>query len=165
MNLPRRKPLIACASATLLSGRHRANSNSQAIAPKSYKLSTLSAPLGIQASNLPARASNYSPESPNLGFPPNRSETPRIVTSPWLARSKSVHALCSPVSVSLDSPNAPQPIQLSKATLDHREHPCSSLVRAVSVDRVIQSSNRAIDQGEMVIKGSIRCQPHGSTGS
>ena len=148
-----------------LFGRHRVISNSRATGLEPYKLSVPSAPLCIQASNAPARVSDCSPESSNLGFPPNRSETSRIVTSPWLARSMFVHALCSPVSVSLDSPNAPQPIQLSKATLDHREHPCSSLVRAVSVDRVIQSSNRAIDQGEMVIKGSIRCQPHGSTGS
>jgi hypothetical protein len=97
----------------LLPDRHRACSNSRATAQGPYKLSTPSAPLGIQASNPPARASNYSPESPNLGFPPNRSETPHIVTSSWLARSRSVHALCSSVSVSLDSPDAPRPIQLS----------------------------------------------------
>jgi hypothetical protein len=93
-----------------LSDRHRASSNSRATAQGPYKLSTPSAPLGIQASNPPARASNYSPESPNLGFPPNQSETPRIVTSPWLARSRSVHALCTPISVSLDSADAPRPI-------------------------------------------------------
>jgi hypothetical protein len=92
----------------LLSDRHRASSNSRATAQGPYKLSTPSALLGIQASNPPTRASNYSPESPNSGFPPNRSETPRIVTSPRLARSRSVHALFSPVSVSLDPPDAPR---------------------------------------------------------
>jgi hypothetical protein len=96
-----------------LSDRHRASSNSRATAQGPHKLSTSSAPLGIQASNPPARASNYSPKSPNLGFPPNRSETPRIVTSLWLARSRSDHALYSPISVSLDFPDAPRPIQLS----------------------------------------------------
>jgi hypothetical protein len=94
----------------LLSDRHRASSNSRATAQGPYKLRTPSAPLSIQASNPPTCASNYSPESPNLGFPPNWSETPHIVTSSWLARSRSVHALCSPVSVSLDSPDAPRPI-------------------------------------------------------
>jgi hypothetical protein len=72
-----------------------------------------SVPQGSQASNPPARASNYSPDSPNLEFPPNWSETPREVTSLWLARFRSVHALCSPVLVPLCSPDAPQPVQLS----------------------------------------------------
>jgi hypothetical protein len=86
---------------------------SPAAAHGSYKLSTPLAPLGIQAPNTPTRVSNRSPKNLNLGFPPNRSKTPREVTSSWLARFKSVHALCSPVSVPLCSTNAPRPIQLS----------------------------------------------------
>jgi hypothetical protein len=106
-------PLIACARAPPSLQPPRVSFKLAATAQGPYKLSTPLAPLGIQASNPPARASNYSPDSPNLGFPPNRSETPRIVTSPWLSRSRSVHALCSSVSVSLGSPDAPRPIQLS----------------------------------------------------
>jgi hypothetical protein len=97
----------------LLSDRHHDISNSRTTARGAYKLSMLSVPQGSRVSNPPARASNYSPESPNLGFPPNRSKTPRTVTLLWLARFRSVHALCSPTSVHLCSPNAPRPIQLS----------------------------------------------------
>jgi hypothetical protein len=121
----------------LLSGHRASFPELVATAYGSYKLSLPLVPQGSPTSNPPARASNYSPESPNLGFPPNRSETPRIVTSPWLARSRSVHALCSPVSVPICPPDAPRPIQLSQTTLDLWEHFCSSVVRVVSVDRVI----------------------------
>jgi hypothetical protein len=72
-----------------------------------------SIPQGSPASNPPARASNYSPESPNFRFPPNRSETPRKVTLPWLARFRSIHALSSPVLVPLCSIDDPRPVQLS----------------------------------------------------
>jgi hypothetical protein len=134
-----------------LSGRRASFPELVATAHGSYKLSLPSVPQGSPASNTPSRASNYSPESPNLGFPPNRSETPRIVTSPWLARSRSVHALCSPVSAPICPPNAPRPIQLSQTTLDLWEHFCSSIVRAVFADRVIYSPIPAIKWGEMVV--------------
>jgi hypothetical protein len=97
----------------LLSDRHHASLNSLATIQEPYKLSTPSAPLGILASNPPARASNYSPEPTNCSFPPNRVSATVKRSSPCLARSRSVHALCSPVLVSLDSPDAPRPIQLS----------------------------------------------------
>jgi hypothetical protein len=61
-----------------LSGRQHANPNSRATAPRSYKLSVPSALLGSQASNTPTCASDRPPELPNLGFPPNRSKTPRV---------------------------------------------------------------------------------------
>jgi hypothetical protein len=76
-----------------LSGRHRANSKSQATTPESYKLSTHSAPPCSQALNAPTRASDYPIKSPNLGFPPNRSRTPREVTSSWPTCFRSVHVL------------------------------------------------------------------------
>jgi hypothetical protein len=97
----------------LLSDRHRASSNSPVIAQEPYKLSTPSAPLGIPASNPPARASNYSPESTNCSFPPNRVSSTVKGASPWLARFRFDHTLCSPVSTSLGSPDAPRPIWLS----------------------------------------------------
>jgi hypothetical protein len=85
----------------LLSGRRASFPELVTTAHGSYKLSTPSTLLGIQAPSTPTRVPNHSPESPNLGFPPNRSETPQEVTSLWLARTESVHALCSPVSVPL----------------------------------------------------------------
>jgi hypothetical protein len=97
----------------LLSGRHRASSNSPATAQEPYKLSTPSAPLGIPASNPPARASNYSPKSTNCSFPPNRVSTTVKESSPWLARFRFDHTLCSLVSALLLATDAPRPIQLN----------------------------------------------------
>jgi hypothetical protein len=78
----------------LLSDRHCASSNSRATAQGPYKLSTASALLSIQASNPPARASNYSPESPNLGFPPksvrNTAHSDLVVANSFQVRSCSL---------------------------------------------------------------------------
>jgi hypothetical protein len=72
-----------------------------ATAHESYKLSVLSALLGIQAPSAPTRVLNHSPEHSNLGFPPNQSKTPCGVSSPWLARYRSVHGFLALVSASL----------------------------------------------------------------
>jgi hypothetical protein len=136
----------------LLSGHRASFPKLAATAHESYKLSVPSALQGIQAPSTPTRISNRSPENLNLGFPPNRSKTPREVTLPWLACSSSVHALCSPVSLPLCSPDAPRPIQLSYTASDHREHLCSSVVRTITVDSVIKSVDRAIDRGETIIR-------------
>jgi hypothetical protein len=75
--------------------------NLAATAHESYKLSMLSAPLGIQAPSAPTRVSNHSPNNSNLGFPPNQSKMTCDVSSPWLARYRSVHGFLALVSTSL----------------------------------------------------------------
>jgi hypothetical protein len=84
-------PRITVPVTSPLSDRHRAIPDSQATAPGAYKLSVSSALQGSQATNTPTRASNYPPEKFNLGFPPNQPRTPCSVSSPWLARCRSVH--------------------------------------------------------------------------
>jgi hypothetical protein len=89
-----------------LSGRRASFPKLAATARGSYNLSMPSAPLGIQEPSAPTRVSNRSPENPNLGFPPNQSKTPCDVSSPWLARFRSVHGFLTLVSVSLCVMNA-----------------------------------------------------------
>jgi hypothetical protein len=96
-----------------LSGRHRAISNSRAIALESYKLSVPSAPLCSQAPNTPTRASDYPTESPNLRLPPNRSRAPCWVSSLWPTLYRSVHTLCFLISVPLCALDASRPAWLS----------------------------------------------------
>jgi hypothetical protein len=84
-------PRITAPVTSPLSDHHRAIPDSQATALGAYKLSVSLAPQGSQATNTPTRASNYPPENFNMGFPPNQPRTPCSVSSPWLARCRSVH--------------------------------------------------------------------------
>jgi hypothetical protein len=97
----------------LLSGRHRAISNSRATAHGHYKLSTPSASLCNCAPNTPTRASNYSPEPPNCLLPPNQFSATVRKVSPWPVCSRSDLVLCSLVSAPLRAPDAPWLVQLS----------------------------------------------------
>jgi hypothetical protein len=96
----------------LLSGRHRAISNSRGTAQGTYKLSTPSAPLCNCALNTPTRASNYSPEPPNCWVPPNQFSTAVNKLSPWPVHSRSDLVLCSLVSAPLHAPDASRPDRL-----------------------------------------------------
>ena len=97
----------------LLSDRHRAISNSRGTAQGTYKLSTPSAPLCNCALNTPTRASNYSPEPPNISVPRNQFSATVNKLSPWPVHFKSDLVLCSLVSALLHATDAPRPIQLS----------------------------------------------------
>jgi hypothetical protein len=110
---PRYKPLIVAPVHPLLSGRHRAIPDSPATAPRAYKLSTPSAPLGNYATSEATRTSNHSLELANFLFPPIRFFAIVKTTSPWPAQFQSVHPLCSLVWVLSYPRNARQPIQLS----------------------------------------------------
>jgi hypothetical protein len=87
-----------------LSDRHRASSNSRVTAQGPYKVSTPSAPLGIQAPSTPTRVSNCSLEPPNCSLPPDRVSAIVKRSSLWLARFRSDLVLCSLVSAPLHAP-------------------------------------------------------------
>jgi hypothetical protein len=99
--LHRQSPRLSNQKLFPLFGRHASFPKLAATAHESNKLSMPSASLGIQAPSAPNRVSNRSPENPNLGFSPNQSKTPCGVSSPWLARFRSVHGFLTLVLVSL----------------------------------------------------------------
>jgi hypothetical protein len=94
-----------CASATLLSGRHRVNSKFTCHRPGAYNLPPPPTPLCNCASSKPAHTPDRPPELSNLEFPPNQPRTPCFVTSPWLACLRSVHVHCPLVSAPLLAPD------------------------------------------------------------
>jgi hypothetical protein len=96
-----------------LPGRQRSSSKLSGTAVECYKLKPQGTPLGNYVSNAPALASNCPPEPPNCPFLPNRSKYRRVSTSPWPACYRSVHVLCSVVSVPLCALDASRPDRLS----------------------------------------------------
>jgi hypothetical protein len=105
-----------------LSGRHRAISNSRATALEPYKLSVPSAPLCIQASSAPARISDCSLESSNLGFPPKSAKHTACVSLSWSAFHRSNHVLLALVLAFLCALEAHRPNQLHWTEVDQRGH-------------------------------------------
>jgi hypothetical protein len=97
-------------------------------------------------------------------FPPNWSPPLRRTAQPRPAQLRLVPVSLLLVLVSLDPPQALQPLQLNWTTTHRREHELVSITFAVLVGRAEWVTNRAINLGEMLGGGLIWCLPLGSAG-